>query len=92
MVFTKTRLVFPSKFPTKWKLCIKRYNENTFELLAKNYPLLEIYSYDICNELFINDGGGMRPAGNSRWVLIYGDDFFVINAFTYARKYCFSKL
>ena len=29
----------------------------------------------------------MRPAGNSRWVLIYGDDSFVINAFTYARKY-----
>ena len=29
----------------------------------------------------------MRPASNSKWVQVYGDDSFVINAFTYARKY-----
>ena len=29
----------------------------------------------------------MRPADNSNWVRIYGDDSFVIKAFTYARKY-----
>lgn len=66
---------------------LESFIKNTFELLAKNYPNLEVYSYDVCNELFVNDGGGMRPAGNSKWVQVYGDDSFVMNAFTYARKY-----
>ena len=66
---------------------LESFIKNTFELLAKNYPNLKVYSYDVCNELFVNDGGGMRPAGNSKWVQVYGDDSFVINAFTYARKY-----
>ena len=66
---------------------LESFIKNTFELLAKEYPGLEVYSYDVCNELFVNDGGGMRPAGNSRWVQVYGDDSFVMNAFTYAKKY-----
>lgn len=71
---------------------LESFIKNTFELLATEYPDLDVYSYDICNELFLNDGGGMRPAGDSssggsNWVRIYGDDTFVINAFTYARKY-----
>ena len=66
---------------------LESFIKNTFELLAKQYPNLKVYSYDVCNELFVNDGGGMRPAGNSKWVQVYGDDSFVINAFTYARKY-----
>ena len=66
---------------------LESFIKNTFELLAKQYPNLKVYSYDVCNELFLNDGGGMRPAGNSKWVQVYGDDSFVINAFTYARKY-----
>ena len=66
--------------------------KNTFEALKTQYPKLNVYSYDVCNELFKNDGGGMRPAGNpsnagSYWVQVYGDDSFVINAFKYARKY-----
>ena len=66
---------------------LESFIKNTFDLLKKNYPNLKVYSYDVCNELFVNDGGGMRPAGNSKWVQVYGDDSFVINAFTYARKY-----
>ena len=66
---------------------LESFIKNTFDLLAKQYPNLKVYSYDVCNELFVNDGGGMRPAGNSKWVQVYGDDSFVINAFTYARKY-----
>ncbi len=71
---------------------LESFIKNTFELLATDYPDLDVYSYDVCNELFLNDGGGMRPAGDassggSNWVRIYGDDTFVINAFTYARKY-----
>ena len=66
---------------------IESFIKNTFEKLAKEYPKLEVYSYDVANELFVNDGGGMRPAGNSKWVQVYGNDEFVMNAFTYARKY-----
>ena len=66
---------------------LESFIKNTFEKLAKEYPKLEVYSYDVANELFVNDGGGMRPAGNSKWVQVYGDDEFVMNAFTYARKY-----
>lgn len=66
---------------------LESFIKNTFEKLAKEYPKLEVYSYDVANELFVNDGGGMRPAGNSKWVQVYGNDEFVMNAFTYARKY-----
>ena len=66
---------------------LESFIKNTFEKLAKEYPKLEVYSYDVANELFLNDGGGMRPAGNSKWVQVYGNDEFVMNAFTYARKY-----
>ena len=55
--------------------------------MSKNYPKLEVYSYDVINELLINDGGGMRGAENSDWVRVYGDDSFVIKAFSFARKY-----
>jgi GH35 family endo-1,4-beta-xylanase/peptidoglycan/xylan/chitin deacetylase (PgdA/CDA1 family) len=61
--------------------------KNTFAALKSQYPNLEVYSYDVCNELFLNDGGGMRGADNSNWVKVYGDDSFVINAFKYARQY-----
>ena len=61
--------------------------KNTFAALKSQYPNLDVYSYDVCNELFVNDGGGMRPADNSNWVRVYGDDSFVINAFKYARQY-----
>ena len=66
---------------------LESFIKNTFALLAKDYPKLEVYSYDVANELFVNDGGGMRPASNSHWVRVYGDDSFVVKAFTYARKY-----
>jgi len=61
--------------------------KNTFALIAKDYPKLNVYAYDVCNELFVNGGGGLRPASNSNWMKVYGDDSFIINAFTYARKY-----
>ena len=61
--------------------------KNTFALIAKDFPRLNVYAYDVCNELFVNNGGGLRPASNSKWMQVYGDDSFIINAFTYARKY-----
>ena len=71
---------------------LESFIKNTFEAIKTQYPKLDLYSYDVCNELFVNDGGGLRPAGGagsggSRWVQIYGDDSFVVNAFKYARKY-----
>ena len=68
---------------------LENFIKDTFDLLATQYPNLEVYSYDVCNELFINDGGGLRPGSNSGWTAVYGDtnDEFIINAFTYARKY-----
>ena len=66
---------------------LESFIKNTFDLLAKDYPNLNVYAYDICNELFVNGGGGLRPASDSKWMQVYGDDSFIINAFTYARKY-----
>jgi len=63
--------------------------KNTFDALKTNYPNLKIYSYDVCNELFKNDGGGFRGDGSesSNWWTVYHNDSFVINAFKYARQY-----
>ena len=66
---------------------LESFIKNTFALIKKDFPNLEVYAYDVCNELFLNDGGGMRPASNSKWVQIYGDDSFVVKAFQFARKY-----
>ncbi len=63
--------------------------KNTFAWLKKNHPNLKIYAYDVCNELFKNDGGGFRGDGGeySNWWTVYKSDEFVINAFKYARQY-----
>ena len=66
---------------------LESFIKNTFELLKEEYPNLVVYAYDVCNELFLNDGNGMRDKTESNWMKVYGDDSFVINAFTYARKY-----
>ena len=66
---------------------LESFIKNTFELIKKDFPSLEVYAYDVCNELFLNDGGGLRPASNSNWIKVYGDDSFVVDAFRYARKY-----
>lgn len=68
---------------------LENFIKDTFAALKSQYPKLDVYSYDVCNELFVNDGGGLRPGSNSGWTRVYGDtnDEFIINAFTYARKY-----
>ena len=65
-----------------------------FNAYATQYPNLDLYAYDVCNEI-INDGtanqGGVRPggtgSGQSKWVSVYGDNSFVELAFKYARQY-----
>ena len=66
---------------------LENFIKNTFALFEKEFPNLIIYSYDIVTEIFLTDGGGLRKEQESNWVKIYGDDSFVIKAFTYARKY-----
>ncbi|MCR4889074.1 MAG: endo-1,4-beta-xylanase [Ruminococcus sp.] len=78
-------IVSPERMNKRLESMIK----NTFDTLNRDYPKLKVYSYDVCNELFKNDGGGFRGDGGefSKWWDCYHDDSFVINAFKYARKY-----
>ncbi|WP_028519409.1 endo-1,4-beta-xylanase [Ruminococcus flavefaciens] len=76
---------------------MESYIKNMFNAYATQYPDLDLYAYDVCNEV-INDGtasqGGLRPTngtegqnGSSAWVRVYGNNSFVEKAFTYARQY-----
>lgn len=72
---------------------LENYIKNMFDLLSKEYPKLQIYSYDVVNEAF-NEDGSMRTAGDnamspgtSYWMEIYKSDEFIYKAFTYAKKY-----
>ena len=40
---------------------LESFIKNTFEIFAKDFPDLDLYAYDICNEVFVNGGGGLRP-------------------------------
>ncbi|MCR5707305.1 MAG: endo-1,4-beta-xylanase [Ruminococcus sp.] len=73
---------------------MESYIKNMFNAFATQYPNLDLFAYDVCNEI-IDDGsasrGGVRQAGTgggqSKWVSVYGDNSFVEKAFTYARQY-----
>lgn len=72
---------------------MESYIKNMFAAIEKQYPTLNLYAYDVANEC-ISDNGGPRTAGsnnqtsgNSAWVQVYGNNSFLDNAFTYARKY-----
>ncbi|WP_303836269.1 endo-1,4-beta-xylanase [Ruminococcus flavefaciens] len=76
---------------------MESYIKNMFAAYKSQYPQLNLFAYDVCNEV-INDGtaaqGGLRPTngtngqnGSSAWVRVYGNNSFVEKAFTYARKY-----
>ena len=73
---------------------MENYIKNVIEMVTTNYPNLNIYAWDIVNETFKNAEGVMRDAGSnyttdgaSRWMEIYGDNTFIYNAFTFAKKY-----
>ena len=81
---------------------LESYIKNMFNAFKTQYPDLNLYAYDVCNECVSDDGnrtanfGGAREAGDSKikgqegksaWVQVYGDNSFVEKAFTYARKY-----
>ena len=69
------------------------YIKNVVEAVTSEFPSLEIYAWDIVNEVYV-DGGNMREPGSnyqkegtSKWMEIYGDDSFITKAFTSARKH-----
>ncbi|MBP0974421.1 MAG: endo-1,4-beta-xylanase [Oscillospiraceae bacterium] len=76
---------------------MESYIKEMFGAIQSQYPTLDLYAYDVCNECVSDDsnrtsgaGGARTPGwgnGNSPWVQIYGDNSFVEQAFTYARKY-----
>lgn len=79
---------------------MENYIKNLFDAIETQYPDLELYAFDVCNECVSDDfnrlarnDGARVPAGDnfdrnaSPWVRIYGDNSFVEKAFTYARKY-----
>ena len=79
---------------------LESYMKNLFALYEQQYPTLDLYAYDICNECVsddsnrtANNGGAREPGdnnvegGKSAYVAVYGDNSFVEKAFTYARKY-----
>ncbi len=80
---------------------LESYIKNMFAAIQQQYPSLNLYAYDVCNECISNDpnrtanyGGTREPgfpnSGNgdlSPWVQIYGNNSYVEKAFTWARKY-----
>ncbi|MBQ7003425.1 MAG: endo-1,4-beta-xylanase [Oscillospiraceae bacterium] len=79
---------------------MESYIKNLFALIEEQYPELDLYAYDVVNEVVSDDAnrtanyGGAREAGDanvtsgtSAWVSVYGDNSFVEKAFTYARQY-----
>ncbi|WP_294752628.1 endo-1,4-beta-xylanase, partial [uncultured Ruminococcus sp.] len=71
---------------------MESYIQHMFEAFATQYPDLDLYAYDVCNECISDAGnggprGGGYGNGNSPWVQVYGGNGFIEEAFTYARKY-----
>ncbi|MDO5558139.1 MAG: endo-1,4-beta-xylanase [Oscillospiraceae bacterium] len=76
---------------------MESYIRNMFTEIRKQYPTLDLYAYDVCNECvsedserIMNNGGAREPgfgSGKSPWVRIYGSNKFVEKAFAYAKKY-----
>ena len=76
---------------------MESYIKNMFNAIQTQYPTLDLYAYDVCNECISDDsnrtknnGGARTPGynnGNSPWVQVYGSNAFIEKAFTYARQY-----
>ena len=74
----------------KMNLRLESYIKNMFSAIEEQYPGVELYGYDVCNEC-VSDSGGLREPGygngKSPWVQIYGDNSYIRQAFTFAKKY-----
>lgn len=62
---------------------MEAYIQKVLTYCKENYPGV-VYAWDVTNEV-VSDEGGYRT--NSNWYEIYGDESYIIDAFTFARKY-----
>ena len=72
---------------------LENYIKTVMETLAKDYPDVEFYAWDVVNEA-ASDAGTIRDAGSnnevngqSAWVKVYGDQSYIPLAFEFAKKY-----
>ncbi len=72
---------------------LENYIQIVMDTLAKDYPDVEFYAWDVVNEA-ASDAGTIRDAGSnnavngqSAWVKVYGDQSYIPLAFEFARKY-----
>ena len=72
---------------------MEAYIKGVFEALEAEYSDINFYAWDVVNEAW-TDGGQPRTGGTyeensnySGWVKVWGDNSFIEEAFTYARKY-----
>jgi endo-1,4-beta-xylanase len=71
---------------------LENYIKNLMDKINIEFPTVDFYAWDVVNEVFLNDGtlrvGGLNASsGESAWTKIYGDDSYIDEAFTLARKY-----
>ncbi|MBR0485471.1 MAG: endo-1,4-beta-xylanase [Oscillospiraceae bacterium] len=71
---------------------LENYIKAVLNQVSAEFPNLNVYCWDVVNECYLDDGslrkGGTDPNNQeSYWSLIYGDNSYIENAFTYARKY-----
>lgn len=62
---------------------MESYIQKVLTYCQEKYPGV-VYAWDVVNEA-CDDGGGYRTSSN--WYEIYGDESYIIDAFTFARKY-----
>ncbi len=62
---------------------LESYIRSILTFCKENYPGL-VYAWDVCNEVIYDDG---KARTQSPWYECYGDDSYVEDAFTFARKY-----
>lgn len=71
---------------------LDEYIKAVFETISTQYPELDVYCWDVVNECYLDngqlrEGGSNVYDGQSEWSLIYGDNSYIEQAFTSARKY-----
>lgn len=62
---------------------MESYIQNVLTYCQTNYPGV-VYAWDVANEV-VTDEGDFRS--NSNWYKVYGDESYITDAFTFARKY-----
>lgn len=62
---------------------MESYIQKVLTYCQEKYPGI-VYAWDVVNEA-VDDGGGYRT--ESKWYEVYGDESYIEDAFTFARKY-----